>query len=146
MGAGGGEGEEVVVDLVEEQPVGREVAVAVTGPITFEGVVLHARGQGNAVRELEDGFMHFVQVVTPAGHALEALDERRGLGDIAHGYLPQVAKRALMELKREVLPAAAARRAAAVAGLGAPVREQRGQAGTGRAGGVAAACGIRKKA
>ena len=85
-GAGQFKDENVFVNLVDEQPVGRNMAFAVIGPIVAERVVAVCRGKGFAIGEFGDDRMKPFDRHMPPQHQFVVALERRGVSDGIHHF------------------------------------------------------------
>ena len=80
-GAGQFKDENVLMNLVDEQPVGCDMAFAVIGPVVAEGVVAVCRRKGFAIGEFGDDRMKLFDRHMPPQHQLVVAFERRGVSD-----------------------------------------------------------------
>lgn len=80
-GTGQFKDENVLMNLVDEKPVGRNMAFAVIGPIVAERVVAVCRGKGFAIREFGDDRMKPFDRHMPPQHQFVVALERRGVSD-----------------------------------------------------------------
>ena len=80
-GTGQFKDENVLMNLIDEQPVGRNMAFAVIGPVVSEGVVAVCRGQRLAIGEFGDDRMKPFDRHMPPQHQFVVALERRGVSD-----------------------------------------------------------------
>lgn len=80
-GTGQFKDENVLVNLVDEKPVGRNMAFAVIGPVIAERVVAVCRGKGFAIGEFGDDRMKPFDRHMPPQHQFVVALERRGVSD-----------------------------------------------------------------
>ena len=80
-GAGQFKDENVLMNLVDEKPVGRNMAFAVIDPVIAERVVAVCRGKGFAIGEFGDDRMKPFDRHMPPQHQFVVVLERRGVSD-----------------------------------------------------------------